>query len=496
MIMKKNNEIIDMDKAIKLLKTSRPTFYRWLRSGKIKGMKVGRQWRFYKEDIDRFLKGEDPRIEIRGDLAPLIEKLTKEVKKQKAVPDFPENCENIDKAVTLMVTLAASMTATDIHITPHKNKDDEDIISVLRFRIMGTLRIIAEFDNRLQKSIIEKWKMMAQCDINEDSHPQDGRIICKFGENKGTVSEKEFDMRVAFLPTTLGESLTARVLNKKMTSSQFNLDNIDFSKDNVEKIKKAIKQPLGIVMVCAPAGHGKTTTLYSALNELASPQKKIVTIENPVEIIIPWTTQTQINPEKGITYQTEFRSCMRTDLDVLMLGEIDNEKVLNNCLQASLTGHLVLTTMHANTASMALSKLMEMEKNLITLTDSIKVIVSQKLLRGLCPHCKEKKALDEETEKVVSAIVENSGGEWSNNSKEYYVPVGCEKCSGGYKGVIPVEEVLTISSTMKKAILNNVGEEELQKLAIESGMNPMVLYGLEKAINGDTSINEIIRCFE
>ncbi|MCD4656172.1 MAG: GspE/PulE family protein, partial [Planctomycetes bacterium] len=448
------NQLIDMDAAIEMLKTSRTTFYRWLRAGKIKGMKLGRQWRFYQEDIKRFLKGESPKVELRADIAPLVKVLTKRIEKLGAKDPSKADVDELQRTVNLMILLGVLMRASDIHIAPHLNDSGNETVSTIRFRIDGILHTIAEFDNRLLQPIIEKWKTMAACDINEEIRPQDGRILIELSEQveNQNLSGKRVDIRVSFLLSGLGESLTARILDS--SSISLGLDKIEYSKTGMQKLKNSIHAPWGLVVVTGPTGSGKTTVLYSCLNEITNPKIKTMTVEDPIEYFLPLAIQTSVNQKAGITFTSALRSVLRSDPDVILVGEIRNLESLQLAMQCALTGHLVLTALHANDAATALFRMVKIGVDSFVIADAVKLILSQRLIRKLCPYCSEEKMPNKSKLEIIKSYAKTQNFDWDSIDKKFREPVGCPKCAFGFKGRTVAAEMLEVTSKIGEALRN------------------------------------------
>ena len=350
--------LIDIEEAIALLKTSRPSFYRWLRSGKLKGMKVGRQWRFYKKDIESFLKGEAPRIELAADISPLLDALEKALKEAGAKDIAPAAGDPAIAVVARTIRLAWLSRASDIHLTSHIPEGQSTPVGFLRVRVDGALRVVAKFDARLVPALIERWKIMANCDVHERQKPQDGRIIVSASELSAGAGDKTLDLRVCFLPAAIGETLTVRLLSREQV--QLHLDRLSFSPHDLARIRRALELPWGTIICTGPTGCGKTTVLYSCLQELSRPEVKILTVEDPVEYMLPWATQVQIRPQLGLGFPAFLRSTLRSDPDVIMIGEIRDLETLAVATQAALTGHLVLSTLHTEDAASALVRMRDM----------------------------------------------------------------------------------------------------------------------------------------
>lgn len=486
------NELIDMERAINLLKTSRPTFYRWLRSGKIKGMKVGRQWRFYKDDIERFICGKSPEIEIKGDIESLFDFLAKSLKKVNVTDPSPTHIEKIDRAAFQIVLLAAGMGATDIHISSLIGDDNYTIQARLRFRIQGVLQIVTSLDQRLVKPLIEKWKIWANCNIHEENLPQNGRAIFEFDSTAGSLKGKKLDLRISIIPTNLGPSLTAQIINVQPASDRIKLDNLGFSPAHLALIRKAIHAPQGIVLTCGTNGTGKTTLLYAIANELSSPNMKFSTLENPVEILIPWATQTQISPQQGVSYETAFRAIMRTDPDVVLLSELEKQSIFNQILRATSAGCLILSSLTTKDTISALQMLLHWQAEQPNiLVEAVRLIVSRRILRKLCPKCKKQVALNPE----MRAKMKEIGLSPTSISKNqpFWQAVGCKQCLYGYKGEINIEEVLSMTPNIRHCILHQKSAEALRLAAQKDKFQSLLQQGIIKAKASETSLEEVYR---
>jgi len=484
-VAERMEELIDMNQAIEMLKTTRPTFYRWLRSGKIKGMKLGRQWRFYREEIERFLKGEAPKIELPADITPLVKTL-----RERAVEvcgkDVSEGQNDVAAAVTLMIRLAYRMGASDIHIAPHMQQ--EGSVAILRLRVDGVLHVIAELDLRLLPAVVERWKTMASCNVNENKVPQDGRILVTIDGPQG----KTLDLRVCFLPACLGESVTIRLLDS--SAVLLDLDKIDYAERDKEQLVRAIDAPWGMIIISGPTGSGKTTVLYACINHVSRPELKVMTIEDPVEYFLPWTIQVQVLSKQGLTFATGMRSVLRSDPDVIMVGEIRDQETATICQQAALTGHVVLTTLHADEAPRALNRLVEMGSDPFVVGDATKLIVAQRLVRKLCPHCSVEGMPPDNLLDRAAQIARSGGLGWDALPKEFRESVGCDKCGQtGFRGRNVIAEALEMSPEMGAALRRGASVEDLRTLAVGQGMVTMAADGVRRAAAGETTLAEVIR---
>lgn len=479
-------EIIDMNQAMEILKTTRPTFSRWLRAGKVKGFKVGRQWRFYRDDVERFMKGEEPQFELTADLTPLVETLAKRLRELGAGTSPPADASEVQYAVDLMVQLAGALRASDIHLAPHF-KEGGSTIAVLRYRVDGVLQPTAEIDIRLLRPLVEEWKKRAACNVQERLKPQDGRTLAEIGE-----TGKKLDLRVCFLPTNLGESLTARILDSD--AIRLTLDQIDYSARDKEKLREWLHAPWGTVIVTGPTGSGKTTALYSCINELAKPELKIVSIEDPIEFYLPWVVQTQIRPSAGVTFPVALRAVLRSDPDVVLFGEIRDLESLTISQQCTLAGHLVLTTIHADEATRALMRLVEMGSEPFLVGDATKLIVAQRLVRILCRHCSKECEPSENDLRLAERLARTGGVDWTALKKEFRAPVGCPKCgNSGYRGRNVIAEALEVTPEIQDALKRSASVDELRTIAVGQGMVTMAAHGVQRAAGGSTSLDEVIR---
>ena len=478
-------ELMDMARAIELLKTTRPTFYRWLRSGKIKGMKVGRQWRFYREDIERFLKGEEPRIELTTDITPLTRALRERLK-DLGVRELPETDEGeVRTTVNYMIILGWKMGATDIHIAPQLKEAGGEPIAILRYRVDGVLQPGAEFDVRLLPAIVARWKTMAACDVHEQVKPQDGRIMMRCGGD-------EFDLRVCFLPASLGESVTVRILDR--STAVIMLDRIDYASRDKELLLSALQAPWGLILIAGAAGSGKTTVLYACLNHLAGPECKIMTVEDPVEMVLPWAVQVQVRPDQGVTYTRAVRSALRSDPDVIMIAEIRDLETLGLAQQAALTGHLVMTTLHVNEAAAALKRMVDIGADPFVVAEATRLVLAQRLVRKVCPHCGVEETPRANQLDLAAEAARKGGFNLQSLTPKFRKAVGCDKCRmTGYTGRTVIAETLEVTPEIGRALRDNASLEELRAVAVGQGMTTMAADGVRRAANGETTLDEIIR---
>ena len=484
----KEGELVDMEEAIAYLKTTRPTFYRWLRSGRIKGMKIGRQWRFYRSDLDRFLRGQDPQIALTADLSPLIDALNKKAAElgiKLATTKPEEDISPLAPAVELIIVLAAKMRASSIHIASQVRSGQDEPLGSIRIRIDGVLHLLAEFDNRLQRAIVERWKIMANCDLHETAKPQDGRIQIN-------VEGKKLDLRIAFVPTVLGEALTVRILDANAVKLDF--ESMPFNSGDKEKIRSNLRTPWGIVLCTGPAGSGKTTTLYSCLNLMNTPSSNLISIEDPVEYLLPGVTQIPLRPGQGLTFAGAMRSVLRQDPDIIMVGEIRDQESLMMMQEAALTGHLVLSTLHTENAAAALQRMIEIGVPPFLVADSTRMVIAQRLLRVLCPKCKRPVALAPDLLASAERLARKGGLDWDRMEKNFHEAVGCAECrQTGFRGRTLAAEVLEMTPQIGEALRRAASVDELQSVAISQGMTSMAADGVRRAALGQTTLSEVFR---
>lgn len=485
MKQKPTSDLLEIDQAIALLKTTRPTFYRWLRAGKIKGMKVGRQWRFNREDVERFLKGEQPRIELTVSPEPLVSSLEDQLRKIGVQNLMARDSDLIIHAAGLMILLAVKSHASDLHIAPQQTPEQPRGLVTLRLRIDGVLQTVLDFDLRLLAPIIERWKIMAGCNPQEKERLQDGRIMLQ-------IEGHQVDLRVSFLPTVLGESLTARVLSRDQAA--VTLDRYDLDPHNRERLLRGLAAPSGLILLTGPTGSGKTTTLYACVTQVNIPAHKIVSIEEPVEYILPGVTQVQVRHSAGVSFAAAARGALRSDADVILVGEVRDNDTLQICIQAALTGHLVLTAMHTDEAASALVRMVQIGAIPYLVSDATRLIVAQRLVRRLCPECSVPEELTPEIADRVRHLAEAGGLRYDTLPKNYRREVGCPKCTRtGFRGRNAIVEVLEVSPEISDALQRRAPVNELRAIAIQQGMTTMIADGLAKAARGVTTIDEVVR---
>jgi general secretion pathway protein E len=381
------------------------------------------------------------------------------------------------RLVNQIMTNAMSQRASDIHIEPFESH------LKVRYRIDGVIHEVESPPAQLTAAIISRIKLMARLNIAERRLPQDGRIQMR-------AQGKEIDMRVSTVPTMHGESVVMRLLDKN--SVKLDLNTLGFSDDNFQKIQKELDAPHGVILVTGPTGSGKTTTLYAALTQLNTPENKILTVEDPVEYELEGINQIQANPKIGLTFADALRSIVRQDPDIIMIGEMRDEETARIAIQSALTGHLVLSTLHTNDAASGVTRLLDMGLEDYLLTSTVNGILAQRLVRRLCPQCRE-------SHNVLPEIVEelNLRQYQPEGELRLWHAKGCSACGHtGYKGRSAIHEFLVMDDSLRRLILKHEDAGVLQEQARKAGMRTMYEDGLMKALKGVTTLEEVLRVAE
>lgn len=381
------------------------------------------------------------------------------------------NASPIVKLVKEMIDLAVRQRASDIHIEPM-----EEYIRV-RYRIDGVMQQREKYNISVLSAIIARIKIIGGMDISEKRKPQDGRIT-------QVVDHVEYDIRVSILPTVFGEKVVMR-LTAKMALTR-DKSQLGLKPYELEQFNHIISNPHGILLVTGPTGSGKSTTLYTALSELNTSDVNIITVEDPVEANLDGINQVQVNPKAELTFASALRSILRQDPDIIMIGEIRDQETAEIAVQASITGHLVVSTLHTNSAASTITRLENMGLASYLIADSVIGVIAQRLVRRLCPECKEEREATSEEKEFLGQDVDKK--------VMIYNPCGCAKCDNtGYKGRIGVYEIMTMSPELKKMIASHAGAERLNEKAIEEGMRTLRMSGSEYVLDGTTSYSELLK---
>jgi len=419
------------------------------------------------QQIQQYLQ----RMEINESIKGLIADIRRDLNQQDAYDDTGDESPAVLKLIDIILKSAIYAGASDIHIEATEKS------CIVRERVDGMLRQSFTFQKDIFSPLSSRMKLLSNLDIAEKRKPQDGRFST-------TIVKKDFDFRVSTLPTIYGESIVLRILDK--TKAMIKLEDAGMSSDCYEKFSKAIKVPYGIVLVTGPTGSGKTTTLYGALNAIKDVKDKIITVEDPVEYQMTGLQQVQVKSNIGLGFSQVLRSILRQDPDKIMIGEIRDQETLRIAIQAALTGHLVLSTLHTNDAISAVSRILDMGIEEYLVSGALVAIQAQRLVRKICTYCKQETELPANLLKDVKPYLPEN--------PRFYIGKGCKECGhSGYSGREMISEVLMISELIARMIARNATKEEITKQALKEGFISMFEDGIHKALDGDTTIEEIYR---
>jgi general secretion pathway protein E len=379
----------------------------------------------------------------------------------------------IIRLVNRLILNAVEIRASDIHFEPFENE------FVVRYRIDGVLHEVDSPPHRLHAAIISRVKIMAKLDIAERRLPQDGRIKLK-------IADKEIDFRVSTVPTVFGESLVMRILDRD--TLVLDLEKLGFPEKILKRYNELITQPYGMILVTGPTGSGKTSTLYTTLAKINSPEVKIVTLEDPVEYQLNGINQIQVNPKIGLKFASGLRAIVRQDPDIILVGEIRDKETADISIQSALTGHLLFSTLHTNDSCGAITRLLDMGVENFLLSSTLLGVLAQRLVRVICPFCKER-TLPEER------LIKSMGIDEQEATRiTFYHGKGCEECrQTGFRGRIAIFEFLQIDEEIRKEIINRSSTEIIKKIALKNGLFTLRQDGWEKVKLGRTTISEVLR---
>lgn len=384
---------------------------------------------------------------------------------------------SVIKVVECLVESAFRSRASDIHLDPEGGE------LKVRIRVDGALREINTIPAHLREEVICRLKILSGLRTDEHQTPQDGRFRVNLAEGA------PIDVRVSIVPTYYGENAVLRLLAEQ--NDNYSLEALGFSPANCVKLQNAIQKPHGMILVTGPTGSGKTTTLYSLIRMLNTKDRSIITIEDPVEYSIQGINQIQINSRTGLTFATGLRSVLRQDPNIIMVGEIRDAETAGLAVNAALTGHLVLSTLHTNDAPTTLPRLLDMKVEPYLISSTVNIVVAQRLARRICQHCKVERIMSEVELKSLSEIISASV---LAVPPKLFAGKGCEQCAGtGYFGRLGLHEVIELDQPVRDAILSKASSNDIRTIAIQRGMITMLHDGFEKAKAGETTIEEILR---
>lgn len=412
--------------------------------------------------------------DIKSEFKNLLEEEKKKTQKNNEDDDL------VVRVVDMILTRGYDHGASDIHIEPFSEK------SIIRFRIDGVMQDMLEAPKYLHEGIISRIKVLSKLRTDEHQVPQDGKIPFE-------IEDKKFDIRVSVVPTTKGENIVLRILAEK--SSSFTLEDLHMNEKNLEQMRKAIKNPWGMILVTGPTGSGKTTTLYALLKILNTREVNIATIEDPVENNIDGISQIQVNNKAELTFASGLRSIVRQDPDIIMVGEIRDKETADIAVNSAMTGHLVLSTLHTNDAPTSVPRLLDMEVEPFLLSSTVNVVVAQRLVRKICPKCitsyevSEKDLAQQLPQEYIKKLNLKKG-----KTLTLYKGKGCPLCGQtGYHGRMGVFEIMEMDDSLKKLVMEEADAETIKKQAIKNGMTTMFEDGYHKVINGLTTFEEVFR---
>ena len=385
----------------------------------------------------------------------------------------------ITKIVDTLIQFAYDNKASDIHIEPERGK------SLVRFRIDGVLHDMLSLPLEIHPQIVTRIKVLANLRTDEHQAAQDGKIIY-------SAAKEELDIRISIVPITNGENVAMRLLSE--TSRQFGLNDLGLAARDLAKVQDALTKPHGMILATGPTGSGKTTTIYSILKLLNKPNVNIMTIEDPVEYDIERVNQIQVNAKTNLTFAAGLRSIVRQDPDVILVGEIRDEETADIAVNAAMTGHLVLSTVHTNDAATTLPRLIDMKIEPYLIASSVNVIIAQRLVRKICAKCRVSLDKQKLTEKLTSSASNSLKEYFTKSNATFYEGKGCMVChNSGYVGRIGIFEVMLLDDDLKKAVTEKKDASEIQKIAIKNGMKLMIADGIDKIKQGITTIDEVLR---
>jgi len=424
--------------------------------------------RVYQKDIKKALKG-------------LFEKAREEAKKVGQPAEVP-----IIRIVDTLLSYGNQNRASDVHIEP---KEEE---SLVRFRVQGLLHDVAVLPKDIHQEVVTRIKVLAGLRTDEHFAAQDGKLAFRAGIDLPKERQERMDVRISIIPTTHGEKVVMRLLSSRVR--QFSLEDMGFSENDMKKIKDAYTKPYGMIIASGPTGSGKTTSMYAVLKLLNKRDINITTIEDPVEYDMEGVNQIQVNPKTGLTFANGLRSIVRQDPDIVLVGEIRDSETASIAVNAAMTGHLVLSTMHANDAATTLVRLLDMGVEPFLVASSVNVVVAQRLLRVLCPQCKKEKEVPsaELRKHFPPELVNKHLGK--GPKVKVWEAQGCPVCQNtGYVDRIGIHEVLLIDDEIRQAVIDHKPAEAIQNLAVGKGMITMLEDGFIKVAAGVTTIEEILR---
>ena len=484
--------LLTLEQAAAKLGVSKPTFFRLLERGELKGLKAGRRWRFRPADLNRYLeRGPVATAAAAPELmAPELDFFADALQKIGAVvPDLPADPQQTvgeQQAISLVnriILLALRSRASDIHLEPVRNAADAYIL--LRFRIDGVLHETRRLPIQLHEPLVTRLKMMAAMNLSEHNLPQDGRIQLH-------VEGSPLDLRIAVIPSIFGEAITIRMLIPAAAS--LTLEQLRMPADDLARLHRWLRRPNGIILNTGPTGSGKTTVLYACLRNIAGPQHKTMSVEDPVEYILPWVTQVQVNYVTGHTMAPILRSFLRHDPDILVAGEIRDRDTMEVLIQAALTGHLAMSQLHTECAADAIRRMLDIGTEPFLVSASVIGITGQRLVRKVCPDCKKPYKPEQNWLNRAKTLASQGGYDLKLAKTIFHKGTGCPACHNtGFRGRLAIMELLELTPAVKTAILDKADSAAITALAVKEGMLTMAAQGIRLAAEGATTLEEVLR---
>ncbi len=481
-------DVLSLDQAAQVLGVSRSTIYRWQNESRLRGFKVGRQWRFRRSDLDSFSQMTTPSAAavkvgelagVAGELSALA-KDAGDITFEPALEDYPTTEEEraVDELCRAMLASATAARASDVHIDARRDG------TVVRQRVDGVLHEVARLPRSSHDALVDCLKAHGGIPLEQRALPQDGRFAIR-------VDQKEYDLRTATIPAVYGESVVMRLLPQSVALVQ--IDQVGLYPEDLERYRRALVLPCGLMILTGPTGSGKTTTLYAGLQQVARPEIKTMTVEDPVEYSFRHMTQTAVSRKAGLTFEAAQRSILRHDPDIVMVGEIRTLESAEIAAQTAITGHLVMTQLHATTAAGAITRLLDMGVLPFIMAQTLVYISAQRLARRVCPRCAQP---DEPDFDILSPLAERArlGGYHMPGDPKFMGGGGCDNCrQTGYRGRTGIYETMEINREIQRLILARASTEELQQAAVRSGMTTLAADALRKAADGIISVAEAAR---
>jgi type IV pilus assembly protein PilB len=476
--------LLSMDEAIETLRTTRPTFYRWLRSGRIKGHKVGRQWRFYPADIERFLQGESPRIDLPVGIGSLLAELRlllqEQLDEDVVLPVFAETAEGLWHALLAGVIMlgAESFHVESLYASPGQQE------GVLRCRVDGVLQLVSTFDRRLLSPLLEAARLSAHCDPHTNESVQKGQ----FYFDTPFHALKKHEVRMQFLNSPAGPSLSGQLVSAH-TQGALSLADITLPLSIEKQLTTILAQGWGLIVASGPTGSGKSSTLNAAMNHIARPALKSFYVQERGEVQLPWVSPVRLAPEESPAQL--LKALMESDLDALLLSDVGDRETLQQSLRIALSGHLVMAPLHASDAVSALLLLRDLSDNAYSVSEALHLLLNHRLVRRLCSHCRVQKPLPQDLKSRLESLFSDDQKHLPEG--KVWQATGCSHCHNGYRGRLQLTEALTLTPALRRGLFENLGLSEMRALWLSEGGQSWMIDGFYRAKQGLTTLEEILR---